>query len=137
MATNKNTFTNAEAMTLVSKLLEVTPDETLEELTDKPVNDLREKIAHMVEVSQPKARKREESPAAKANKAKAVECEKIILAANKPVDWKYVAERCNGITSSQKATAILGYAISNGNIERVQIKGKVYYQQTGISSTEE
>lgn len=137
MATNKNTFTNAEAMTLVSKLLEVTPDETLEELTDKPVDDLREKIAHMVEVSQPKARKREESPAAKANKAKAVECEKIILAANKPVDWKYIAERCNGITSSQKATAILGYAISNGNIERVQIKGKVYYQQTGLSSTEE
>lgn len=137
MATNKNTFTNAEAMTLISKLLEVTPDTTLEELTDKPVNDLREKIAHMVEVSQPKARKREESPAAKANKAKAVECEKIILAANKPVDWKYIAERCNGITSSQKATAILGYAISNGNIERVQIKGKVYYQQTGLSSIEE
>lgn len=136
MATNKNTFTNAEAMTLVSKLLEVTPDETLEKLTDKPVDDLREKIAHMLEVSQPKARKREESPAAKANKAKAVECEKIILAANKPVDWKYIAERCNGITSSQKATAILGYAISNGNIERVQIKGKVYYQQTGLSSTE-
>lgn len=137
MATNKNTFTNAEAMNLVNELLKVTPDETLEEFTDKSVNDLREKIAHMAAVSQPKARKSEESPAAKANKAKAVECEKIILEANKPVDWKFIAERCNGIPSSQKATAILAYAISNGNIERVQIKGKVYYQQAGLSSVEE
>ena len=136
MAT-KNTFTNAEAMNLVEKLLEATPDATLEEFTDKSVNDLREKIAHMAAVSQPKARKREESPAAKANKAKALECEKIILAAGKPVDWKFIAERCNGITSSQKATAILAYAISNGNIERAQIKGKVYYQQAGLSSIEE
>jgi hypothetical protein len=136
MAT-KNTFTNAEAMNLVEKLLEATPDATLEEFTDKSVNDLREKIAHMAAVSQPKARKREESPAAKANKAKALECEKIILAAGKPVDWKFIAERCNGITSSQKATAILAYAIGNGNIERAQIKGKVYYQQAGLSSIEE
>ena len=136
MAT-KDTFTNAEAMNLVEKLLEATPDATLEKFTDKSVNDLREKIAHMAAVSQPKARKREESPAAKANKAKALECEKIILTAGKPVDWKFIAERCNGITSSQKATAILAYAINNGNIERVQIKGKVYYQQAGLSSVEE
>lgn len=136
MAT-KSTFTNAEAMNIIGKLLEVTPDETLQEFTDKPINDFREKFAHMEEVSQPKTRKREESPAAKANKAKALECEKIILAAGKPVDWKYLAERCNGITSHQKATTILGYAISNGNIERVQIKGKVYYQQAGLSSIEE
>lgn len=137
MATSKSIFTNAEAMDIINDLLKVTPDSTLEELTDKSADELRKKIAHMAEVSQPKARKREESPAAKANKAKAIECEEIILAAGKPVDWKFIAERCNGITSSQKATAILAYSISNGNIERVQIKGKVYYQQAGLSSVEE
>lgn len=139
MATNKNTFTNAQVMATLAEIVrEMTDDQVVDYLTDdKLVPVFREKIDHMAKVAQPKARKREESPAAKANKAKAVECEKIILEANKPVDWKYIAERCNGITSSQKATAILAYAISNGNIERVQIKGKVYYQQAGLSSVEE
>lgn len=135
--TNKNVFTNAEAMQVAAKLIAATPDNVLAELTDKPVEDFRSKFNHMEAVSQPKDRKREESPAAKANKAKAIECEEIILAAGKPVDWKFIAERCNGITSSQKATAILTHAISNGNIERIQIKGKVYYQQAGLSSVEE
>lgn len=140
MATEKkNTITNAQAMATLAEIVrEMTDDQVVDYLTDDElVPVFREKIDHMAKVAQPKARKSEESAVAKVNKAKAVECEKIILAANKPVDWKYIAERCNGITSSQKATAILAYAISNGNIERVQIKGKVYYQQAGLSSIEE
>ena len=137
MATNKNTFTNAEAMTIIGKLLEVTTDKTLEEFTEKSVNDLREKFSHMVEVAQPKEREHKESAATKANKVKASECVKVILSAQKPVDWKYIAERVNGIGSSQKATAVLAYAINSGDVERVQIRGKVYYQQAGISSEEE
>lgn len=137
MATTKNAFTNAQAMNLVEEILKTIADDQIAEMTDKPVEDFRAKVARMVEVAQPKAREHKESAATKANKAKALECAKVILAAQKPVDWKYIAERVNGIGSSQKATAVLAYAISNGDIERVQIKGKVYYQQAGISPEEE
>lgn len=140
MATEKkNTITNAQAMATLAEIVrEMTDDQVVDYLTDDElVPVFREKIDHMAEVAQPKARKREESAAAKANKAKAEECAKVIFAAQKPVDWKYIAERVNGIGSSQKATAVLAYAINNGDIERVQIKGKVYYQQAGVSSEEE
>lgn len=137
MATTKNAFTNASAMNLVAEILKTITDEQIAELTDKPVEDFRAKVARMVEVAQPKEREHKETAATKANKAKAVECVKIILAAQKPVDWKYIAERVNGITSSQKAVEVMKHAVASGNVERTQIKGKVYYQQAGISDTEE
>lgn len=138
MATKKNAFTNATAMTAVNAILATLTDEQIAEVVPSDqVQDLRDKVAHITETAQPKAREKRESAATKANKQLAVKAIEAVLNAQKPVDWKYLAERVNGMTSSQKAVEVMKHALATEKIERVQIKGKVYYQQAGISDTEE
>lgn len=138
MATKKNTFTNATALTAVCDLLKTLTDEQIAEVVPaEAVQDLRDKVARITETSQPKAREKRESAATKANKLLAVKAIDAVLNAQKPVDWKYLAERVNGMTSSQKAVEVMKHALATEKIERVQIKGKVYYQQAGISDAEE
>lgn len=141
MATNKkNAFTNATAMNAVNAILSHLADEQVAEfasIESDNVQDLRDKVAHMTETAQPKAREKRESAATKANKILAVKAIEAILNAQKPVDWKYLAEHVTGMTSSQKAVEVMKHALATEKVERVQIKGKVYYQQAGISDTEE
>ena len=136
--TKKNAFTNATAMSAVNELLSRLADEQLAEVVESDkVQDLRDKVMHMTATAQPKPRDKRESAATKANKALAVKAIDAVLNAQKPVDWKYLAERVGGMTSSQKAVEVMKHALATEKIERVQIKGKVYYQQAGIADTEE
>lgn len=137
MATNKNIFTNATAMNAVSAIVDSMTDEQLSEFIPadmEVINAFRAKVARITETMQPKARANKTSATARANMAMAETAAAIIAKANKPVTWAYIAERMNGITTSQKATAVLAYAIESGSVERETIKGKVYYQPAGYTA---
>lgn len=135
---NKNAFTNATAMATVAAILAHMEDSDIATYTAEigTVEEFRAKVARIAETMQPKARAKRTSATAKANMALAEKCAELVNRAGKPVTWSYIGDRVAGITTSQKATAVMAYAVENGTVERVILKGKVYYQPTGYTATE-
>ena len=129
MATNneKNTFTNAQALTTVAAILKELDQDTIAMHTmEKPVSDLIAKIDHMATVAN-KPRPKVESVTTKKNKALAVQVAKCLENETEKdgLTWEEIAERVDGITTSAKAVAVIKHAPT---VESFKVKGKTYYR---------
>ena len=129
---NNAKMTNAQALTAVANLFAAADVETLAAMCgmeQDQVEALVNKVNHMAEVAnKPRKKNTEPTPAQRRAMAKANEVEAYILSAGKPVNWENISEHVSDLLTSQKVTSIMKRVLANGNVERINIKGRVFYQ---------
>lgn len=132
MEKKNNNITNAQALTAAVKLFATMEDTTIAKacgIDFDQVASLVEKIGHMAEVAnKPRKKNTEPTPAQRRAKAKAAEVEAYILDANKPVNWEAISEHVSDMLTSQKVASAMRKVLANGKVERITVKGRVFYQ---------
>lgn len=117
----KTTITNAQALTAAVELA-----------TNAGMEDLAAKLAHMAEIaSKPRKGSDKKTPTKNqiANMEMAKEAVEKMRGFGEPVSSKWVMENVRYVTSTQKATAIMGVAMAQGwVIKGESIKGSARYQ---------
>lgn len=125
-------MTNAQALTATVALFEATDPATIAEVCGVEFNQVEalvNKLAHMCDVAnKPRKKNTEPTPAQRRAVAKAAEVEQYVLSMKKPVNWEDISEHVSDLLTSQKVTSIMKRVLANGKVERVNVKGRVFYQ---------
>ena len=131
--TTTNKLTNKVALAAAAALMN---GHTMDEVTAAAgysQKELAAHLTHMYEVASKPRAKGTKSPSKEslALVALAKEAGALVAAQSEPVGTNWVMEHVAGVTSSQKATAVMRKAMELGLVEKAApVKGKVQYQGT-------